>query len=979
MTDNPQTHTQNTPFSFEHHNANDIRQRFLHINSLRLARMRESLANRHGMVLDVLPLLFHTNHPMMPGFVKSTSPAKIANYHPSKDELFASKFVARSFTYRPQPNKKSDITGLYIMGSVGSIAQSEHSDLDIWVCHSPSLCSYELKQLQKKCDLITQWGEQKKLEIHFFLMNPNAFKHGKLAALDTESSGSMQRLLLLDEFYRSAIYLAGAMPAWWFVPPDTHINYQYYLDQLIHRRFIKQHEVINFGDTRHIPSAEFIGAGIWQLYKAIKSPYKSVLKLLLLEAYVSQHPNIQPLSHTFKELIFNGEKNINNLDSYVLAYQKIENYLLSCNQPQRLELVRRCLYLKINIPLSKFINSRQKIWQRYQLDKMVKEWGWTQEQLQYIDKHHSWKARQVCAERNMLVSELNHSYRILLKFSDTVAAQEAHHNHAISTEELTILGRQLNAEFERRPGKIESINPNISLDLTEQTIKIEKINTKENGILWQCFSPHSVDINTTAHAQENEVLRKHQEIPLRSPASLVEILLWLQINKISTEYCNFKFDFSPELNKTILRKIVHHLHHWEPLSFSHTDHKNFQHSAHITHALILLNIGKSAHYKSQSFSPSNPLLNYNTVNDFCVFSADIITRNSWNEIAVEHVSSKETLHDMLIEFLQLNPPNKKNRSPKLHVESFDSDYTINIDKKVAVWLTEIIHCFYCDNPISTRYIYEHSNIIHCLQFQNLKPQITTLNTVDQLIEHLSSDQAQYSPIVFDSQSIKYHPIKEMTKKSKSGAIYVFYRLFDTGIDIYIIDEKGSLVHFTYRGRKDHNPLNPLHRFVRTIIQRQLLTKNFDAFPVYFFQYKQVQKNDFKLTKKVISPESNQNLNLEVCATAYNKNITNESGEAQKHLTYDFHCGDQTFRHQEHGKDVFSAVARYVILHRKNNDTYPIYLTDLNLTLWKKCESELADLQISHYLRIKNVLELQLNKAVHDIQPRKEGYTHGHNT
>ena len=979
MIDNPPIHEENTPFSFENHNTGDIRKRFLHINNLRLTRMRESLANRHGMVLDILPLLFHTNHPMMPGFVKSTAPAKIANYHPSKDELLASKFVARSFIYRPQLNKKPDITGLYIMGSAGSIAQSEHSDLDIWICHNPSLSSYELKQLQKKCDLITQWAEQKKLEIHFFLMNPNAFKHGKLAALDTESSGSMQHLLLLDEFYRSAIYLAGAMPAWWFVPADTHINYQYYLDQLIHCRLIKQDEIIDFGDTSHIPSNEFIGAGIWQLYKAIKSPYKSVLKLLLLEAYVSQHPNIHPLSHTFKELVFSDEKNINNLDSYVLVYQKIEDYLLLCNQPQRLELVRRCLYLKISTPLSKPINGRQKIWQRHQLEKMVKAWGWTKEQLQYIDKHHSWKARQVYAERNMLVSELNHSYRILLKFSDTIGAQKTHHNRSISTEELAILGRQLNAEFERRPGKIEWINPNISHDLTEQTIKLKKTHTNENDTLWQCSSPHGEDINTMIHVaiQDSGVTHKNQEMPLRSPASLVEILLWLQINKVSTEYCHFELDFSPELNQTTLRKIIHNLRHWEPLSFSSPSQKNFQRSVYTSHILILLNIDKPIHHKSQSPCPNNPLFNYNSTNNFDVFSVDIVTRNSWNEITVEHISNKKTLLSMLIEILQLNPPNKKNRLPKLQIESFDSDYTINIANKVEIWLTEILHCFYRDNPISTRYIYEHLNKIYCLHFKNMKPRITKLDSVDQLTDHLSSDQTQYSPIIFDSQSINYHPLKEITKKAKPGAIYVFYQSFDLGIDIYIIDERGSLVHLLYRGRKDHNPLNPLHRFIRTIIQRQLLTKidsttNIDILPTYFFQYKKVQKNDFKLIRRDISPESNQNPNLEICATAYNKDITNDNGETHTNLVYDFHCGDQTFRYQEHGKNIFSVMAHHIISHRKNNDTYPIYLTDLNLTLWKKQDTELADLQTSHYLRIKNVLEFQLNKAVHDIQSHKEG-------
>lgn len=44
--------------------------------------MRESVTNRHAMVLASLPLLFHTNRPILPRLIKNTAPAKMANYRP---------------------------------------------------------------------------------------------------------------------------------------------------------------------------------------------------------------------------------------------------------------------------------------------------------------------------------------------------------------------------------------------------------------------------------------------------------------------------------------------------------------------------------------------------------------------------------------------------------------------------------------------------------------------------------------------------------------------------------------------------------------------------------------------------------------------------------------------------------------------------------------------------------------------------------
>lgn len=992
MIDNSQVTEDNTYRIHEQHNVNVIRKRFLQLNSARLARMRESLANRHGMVLDILPLLFHTNHPMMPGFVKSTAPSKIVHYHPSKDELLAGKRVARSFTYRPQVNKKSDITGLYIMGSVGTIAQSEGSDLDIWVCHNPSLCEHELNQLQTKCDRIRAWAEQQKLEIHFFLMNPEAFKRGELSALDGESSGTAQRLLLLDEFYRTAIYMAGAIPAWWFVPASSEINYQHYLTQLVHYRFINHQDIIDFGDTSHIPSSEFIGAGIWQLYKAIASPYKSVLKVLLLEAYVSQYPNIEPLSYTFKQRVFNGETDINQLDSYVLTYQKIENYLLTHNQPRRLELARRCFYLKINKPLSKPINGQKKSWQRCQIEDMVNAWGWTREQLQHIDNHYDWKTSQVYSERNMLVAELNHSYRVLLKFANTINSVGG---HAISAEELTVLGRQLNAAFERRPGKIEWINPSISNDLSEQTISLVKSQTQEQTELWNCFTPQNdtrINLNSTKQSYtltnkilvsdtlesdyEHHVLKKHanpyKPVALRAAASLLEILLWLQINNISSEYTNFDLSLAPDLHVSKLRKIIYTLHTWEPLNLPNPNHEIFKRSAQPTHVLLLLNIDESLKSGTHAQVINHNFLSNNSANDYQVFSADIAVRNSWNEITTEHFAGEKSLLNMLIEFLHLCLPGTYNSPPKLHIASFGNNYTANIAKKVNEWLLEIVNCYYRDHPASTRFIYEQAKKIYCLQFHGMKPRVTTLNSIDQLIEHLGHEQAKYSAIVFESQSLVNHPLKIMAKTIKPGGIYVFYRLVDMGIEIYVADERGSMTHSTYRGRKDHNPLKPLHRFMRSVIQRQLLANNelvadFGIFPIHFFQLIASHNKNFSVIRKQVSPESIQEYNLDICATAYTQNVTDEHGNTRKHLTYDIHCGDQIFLYQEHGKQLFAIVAEFVVSYRKNNDTYPIYLSDLNLHLWKDNETDIVDLQISHYLRIKNALEFQLNKAIRNIQ------------
>lgn len=50
-----------------------LRARFLHLNQGRLQRAKEGLSTRQQQVLSLLPLLFHVNHPLLPGYVSGST------------------------------------------------------------------------------------------------------------------------------------------------------------------------------------------------------------------------------------------------------------------------------------------------------------------------------------------------------------------------------------------------------------------------------------------------------------------------------------------------------------------------------------------------------------------------------------------------------------------------------------------------------------------------------------------------------------------------------------------------------------------------------------------------------------------------------------------------------------------------------------------------------------------------------------------
>lgn len=235
--------------------------------------------------------------------------------------------------------------------------------------------------------------------------------------------------------------------------PEHH--YHAYTQTLLSKRFIRSQDALDLGNLAHIPPGEFVGAGLWQLFKGIDSPYKSLLKLLLTEAYASEHPSVRCLSTDYKQAVFANQLDLDELDPYVMVYRRIERYLLQRGEFARTELVRRSLYLKVNKKLSD--PARANGWQRRLLQRLADEWGWDERQLALLDSRSQWKVQQVAVERRELVAELNHSYRFLSQFARTQNASSR-----ADQRDLNVLGRRLYAAFERRAGKVEVINPGIA-------------------------------------------------------------------------------------------------------------------------------------------------------------------------------------------------------------------------------------------------------------------------------------------------------------------------------------------------------------------------------------------------------------------------------------------------------------------------------------------------------------------------------------
>lgn len=958
-----------------------IKQYFLALNQERFARTMTSLSERQQHFLNILPLFFHVNHPMLPGYVGHQTPSGVHGYSPSKSDVRAATSIARSFRYqRDLLDKHYAIDALFMMGSSGTVAHSEASDIDVWVCCNPHLNALARDELHTKCQYLSRWAADViHIEAHFFLMDADKFIQGPQSTLSSEASGSAQHFLLLDEFYRSAIWLAGKLPLWWFVPAEQEKNYREYASNLLKKRFVSATDVIDFGGVPVIPANEFVGAGVWQLYKGIDSPYKSVLKLLLLEAYADDQ-FCEPLSLDLKRKIYamvarlnstsrlnakvklsdngNIQDSANEVDAYVLFYQRLENYLLFNNQLVRLELVRRCFYFKVGKSLSKTSRVAVKSWQRLLLEKMVSTWQWPHAHLTMLDNRAYWKSPHVMVERNLLANELNQAYRLLLSMNKN-SVNEA----AISSQELLILGRKLHAEFERKAGKIDWINPNISLDLHEATLCF--VQTVEDDVsIWKAYRGSQQDLSLRVHAAE----------PIKRSRNFIELLVWC--------YCNGIFSTSTKLDvesKDFLfhnsqrQRLLQAIKNWLPLPILKPEHECFAKSSQPDRIILLFNMGIEPQAELNKrglrmLSSQGDAFGYSGFKENLVMRADIVQTNSWGEVVCRHFAT-DALISCLLHFLRSIPPHKNATLPELTICCFSVGQGGTIEQRVRALWRAIIQCFYTGTDSrNARFLFEMADEYVLLQFIQQQPQILRFKTYDMLLEKLSATQIEFSPIVVDAFALHGKPLRLLCETMTAPGIYIFYKLDAKQAEVSILDHKGSLFIKTFFLFNVPTLLRPLCYFIRSTVERLLLENDINIDVVASMETLQritifevmgdAKQKNMRVEPRVVGQDLSQLNFIKVCVVA-EPTHTNQ-------LSFTIFCDGKEFSELEFGVELFAAVARYILTCRQYGETYPCYITELDLSLCRDCIAPQTGVQLIHYLQIKNELEEKLNHAVKNL-------------
>jgi adenylate cyclase class 1 len=922
-----------------------IKRRFLLLNRERISRVRESLWPRQRIFLDLLPLIFHTNHPLMPGYVGRNAPHGVSEYTPDKRTLLQAAKQVKSFPVTRRALHSVDIYAIFLMGSSGTIAHSARSDLDVWLCHRADLSTESQAALREKALEVTRWAGSLGLDVHIYPVSVERFTQRDTQALSAEDSGSSQHHLLLDEFYRTGLLVAGRYPVWWLVPPQFEHHYGAYVRILREQRFIKDHEYIDFGPVADLPATEFLGATLWQMFKAVRSPYKSVLKILLLESYATEYPRPNLLCARYKRAVYSGERNAGALDPYVLLERKVEEYLTGRSDSERLQLARRCFYFKVNERLSLARRPGRLHWRRELAQDIVRQWGWSDAVLQALDSQRSWKIDRVLEERESIVKALTQSYQALSRF-----ARQHADVAMISERDMTLLGRKLFTVFEHKAGKVQIVNQGISQDLSEGYLSIHQasLNSRPNG--WLLFR---------GTVKRTEV---HHYRPLRRFRTLVELIAWSHFNGLLTERTRVLLEaVDAGVSVREIEAIQQHLNRYFSRDLVRdADIGELSSPPRLLAASTFIDLGIDplASFTQQGkhlTTNHSDALSYSGWHKNLVQLVDYLVVTSWREVFTFQFVGIDGLMACLCEHLRWIPrANRKRETTECHC--YQPGYGESISRRIAELFDSVTEWFFAVKEERKRYIVRGGDRYYVLLAEESLATHEFAGSESELLAFLGRPNPVFTPVRVDPHALDSSPLPCIYDANSKHSAQIFFQRLGTEALVYALDEKGALYfHRTPFYTRDAL-LQQYRLFLESVLYRRQASVGtaggLDSPPrIEYWEIRRKRGGGFRLVE--VKPGSwNSNNNI-VKVQVIGELV---AGNTQ----FTLYCDNVEFSYLEHGEKVLAKVAEHILALRGGLEPYPIYITDIDLSRVSKPDAS-SQVDTITYLHYKKQIEEALNQ------------------
>jgi len=432
-----------------------------------------------AVIMYMLPWMLCVNFPSVPGYVEELKkPFKMANIDSNREILDREPQYKKLFDVHNDRfsvrhlSGNADILGVYTIGSAGTISQTSRSDCDIWICIDKR--EYDEKTLQylnSKLNMIKGWlDENVKMPVYFFLTDVNDIRNCKFGNIDFESSGSTQKNILKEEFYRTTILICGRIPFWWVAyDPEAGVDYDRELND-IRRTDFGEVDFIDFGNLSEVHPSEYYGAALWQLNKSLTHPLKSIIKMLLLKMFLESQEE-ELLCNKFRRHVLYPSINAMPPDPSLFTMQTMLDYYSDHARKDHFEFIKKCFYLRYEL---KLMSKKQT--QKDEMAAMIFKTHHIDREIIYaLNDFAMWDIDRQIDFGGLMFEYVSDIYRDIVKIGEGIRGD-------IAPEDLTIIGRKLASSIKIKNFKIPILN------ISSESINLPILTFVYRDKIWQVYS-----------------------------------------------------------------------------------------------------------------------------------------------------------------------------------------------------------------------------------------------------------------------------------------------------------------------------------------------------------------------------------------------------------------------------------------------------------------------------------------------------------
>lgn len=749
-------------------------------NRARISRLKELAPHKQALFFRLLPLLFHINHKLLPGYVSDDCPAGIMDYQPDNEALNSAISLNRNFSHRRKALRRYALRGLYLLNSSGQIRYPDPASFDLWLVHHATLKPEQLDSLRTKAESIVQWAASLGIHLRYRLLDETQCR--------SEALPSSER----EQFYLQGLCIAGSAPLWWLITTEEQQTYTQIAERLLSQRGLTQISLMDFGFDQSCQAAALFNEACQALNKSIQGDITALLDLVFLQHQLSLFPDIIHLSECYKQKVEQGETDSMLVEPASLKLAEIEQFASTDN----VHLARQSYYALCSERLSQQVKHPQFAWRRYSLQKLQTSWNWSAETLKNEDSRSRWSYPQRQQWWQELTQILQDSFSTLQLFTKQYLGSDL--------AKLNELQHLMSLARENHESVIEQL-----------PVALQTADGPEQLYLYRFTEQAEWKLSTIP-------LNDAKQVGLKQHPSLVYLLVWAVRNHILTtrswlrvadQQHKININLVMELTQTLLKSTL-------PFTTQNEiSSEGLLQPAKAQQLMLFANLQSSGGDFQQAgavqmASLNNDPLSYTSSRQNLVHSLDLLIYSSWGQWHHYRFDGDNAVTEALSQVLQWLPTTQLSSHISCWCATGFFGQAINMRLQ---HLFEAVLTHYQYFPQQGRYLLMLGDRLSQLQWHDGQMQIKQFAVEKILTQALAEEQKQYLPTRVDSYLDSDNLLNSLLLYQQQQTVNLFaYRQTDS-TEIFVVDELGRLQQFFYPPLTEAQILAQLKLFIRNSV------------------------------------------------------------------------------------------------------------------------------------------------------------------